>query len=470
MRFDVRRAAAYAAAVAILLAPAIWNRFPIMYDDVGGYLDRWPTGTLGNGRSIPYGLLLWVTRDAWFIPAILLQAGVTVWIVGRSLKIFGLGRSPWAIVPACAALAGFSGAAFFCSQVLPDAWAAPAVLALHLLAWHPDRFTRAERTAAAAVIAFAGAAHMATLGVLAGLALVYLMAWLSRDRLGVAPLGVWHAASATAAGLVLLLAADGFVAGRFALTPGGDVYLFGRLTESGLVGTTLREHCPRDDWHLCAYQDALPKTADELLWEDGSPLWNIGGWDDPRARAEMQSITLRSLLDHPLAHMRNAAALTAEQFLTVGTANSIAPIGSWHLGAMIDAYAPWLKAPFAASRQQRETIDLAWWSAWIVIPVTLAGCFALPLITAAAWRRHRHAALLAIAVLLALAGNAFICGVFSGPHDRYQARLAWLGPLAAVLALAAMRRQRSARGGADGGVCDAGLITAQPTRMSGRRP
>ncbi len=36
-------------------------------------------------------------------------------------------------------------------------------------------------------------------------------------------------------------------------------------------------------------------------------------------------------------------------------------------------------------------------------------------------------------VLLALLGNAFICGVFSGPHYRYQSRMMWWPALAVVL-------------------------------------
>jgi hypothetical protein len=33
-----------------------------------------------------------------------------------------------------------------------------------------------------------------------------------------------------------------------------------------------------------------------------------------------------------------------------------------------------------------------------------------------------------------IAANAAVTGALSGPHDRYQARIAWLLPLAAILA------------------------------------
>jgi hypothetical protein len=54
----------------------------------------------------------------------------------------------------------------------------------------------------------------------------------------------------------------------------------------------------------------------------------------------------------------------------------------------------------------------------------------------AIWRRRLDdLTLLAATVTLALLGNAFVCGVISGPHDRYGARLAWVASFVALIAL-----------------------------------
>jgi hypothetical protein len=61
--------------------------------------------------------------------------------------------------------------------------------------------------------------------------------------------------------------------------------------------------------------------------------------------------------------------------------------------------------------------------------------------------------LLLFAVLLVI--NAFVTGALSGPFARYQARLAWLAPLAALLVLppaAASVRHRKGVGGPSSGV------------------
>src|ERR1700736_3083473 len=79
---------AYGLGIALLCMPALWNGFPLMFDGVGGYLERWPTGSLGLGRSAAYGLLLWITRWGSFGPVVVLQALVTVFVVDCAIRIF----------------------------------------------------------------------------------------------------------------------------------------------------------------------------------------------------------------------------------------------------------------------------------------------------------------------------------------------------------------------------------------------
>ena len=60
----------------------------------------------------------------------------------------------------------------------------------------------------------------------------------------------------------------------------------------------------------------------------------------------------------------------------------------------------------------------------------------------------KHTAL-AGTVTLAVLGNAFICAVISGPHDRYGARMAWVATFVVLIAAARQffgedARQRSA--------------------------
>jgi hypothetical protein len=46
------------ACLALLIAPALWNGFPLLQYDTGGYLSPWYDGRLHTNRALPYGLLL----------------------------------------------------------------------------------------------------------------------------------------------------------------------------------------------------------------------------------------------------------------------------------------------------------------------------------------------------------------------------------------------------------------------------
>ena len=73
----------------------------------------------------------------------------------------------------------------------------------------------------------------------------------------------------------------------------------------------------------------------------------------------------------------------------------------------------------------------------IAAVVGIVALCALPIV-----RRRDPVALGAVAILLALLGNAAITGGLSAPHDRYQARLIWLVVFLPVMAGPALLRQR----------------------------
>ena len=78
MRLAIRTAAALTAMLA-LLAPALWNGFPLLQYDTGGYLAGWFEGSLAPNRSVVYGLLVAAGWPLDFWPAVALQATATVW-------------------------------------------------------------------------------------------------------------------------------------------------------------------------------------------------------------------------------------------------------------------------------------------------------------------------------------------------------------------------------------------------------
>ncbi len=56
--------------VALLIAPALWNGFPLLQWDTGGYLARWYEGYLVPSRAVVYGLMLNAGAPLAFWPVV----------------------------------------------------------------------------------------------------------------------------------------------------------------------------------------------------------------------------------------------------------------------------------------------------------------------------------------------------------------------------------------------------------------
>ena len=93
-------------------------------------------------------------------------------------------------------------------------------------------------------------------------------------------------------------------------------------------------------------------------------------------------------------------------------------------------------AYIGARQQQGKGIDFAAINA-VQVPMAWAGLAALcVLLLETARRRDAAGTGLALIVLLAILGNAILCGAVSNPHDRYQNRIIWLALGVDVLLLA----------------------------------
>src|ERR1700752_3786150 len=75
-----------------LVAPAIWNGYPLLQWDTGGYLARWYEGYLVPSRSTVFGLYLPFGEDSDFWLNLGIQALGTLWILQLCLRVLNLAQ------------------------------------------------------------------------------------------------------------------------------------------------------------------------------------------------------------------------------------------------------------------------------------------------------------------------------------------------------------------------------------------
>ena len=159
----------------VLLAPAIWNGFPLLQYDTGGYLARWYEGYLVPSRPGAYGLMLAAGVFLQFWPVLLVQAALTIWVLALLLRCLGFGAQPLMLLATVSLLSVATSLPWLTAILLTDIFAGFSVLALYLVVFCADNLGRWERSGLVALTAFAGATHSATLLLIGALALAAMI-------------------------------------------------------------------------------------------------------------------------------------------------------------------------------------------------------------------------------------------------------------------------------------------------------
>jgi hypothetical protein len=414
----------------LLIAPAFWNGYPLLQWDTGGYLARWYEGYLVPSRSTVFGLYLHLGESAGFWTNLAFQSLVTLWLLQLTLRVLGLMQA-FRFVAISLLLILSTALPWLASMLLTDIFAGLSVLSLFILVVCGNRISGLERISLFVFTAFAAATHSGTLGVLFGLCLVgWLVHPFLRKRIPLA--GLAQGSLTIVAGSLMLLSANFALSGDWAWTPGGYGVAFGRMMQDGIVARFLNDHCAHETFKLCPYRNELPPTADDFLWGHSmfDKLGRFKGLDD-----EMGYIVVHSLKEYPAWQAEAAFAAMGQQLVHVATGEGTS---GWipHTYGIIERYIPSQVAPMRAARQQKWDLHFEYVN-WLHVPVALGSMLALVALLAHALARRRldDLTLLASTVALALLGNAFICGVISGPHDRYGARIVWIATFVVLVAL-----------------------------------
>ncbi|WP_229681497.1 hypothetical protein [Neoroseomonas lacus] len=441
----MRAAAAILAGAALLLWPAVLNGYPLVFSDTGGFLHQ----TLGPlmlwDKPWIYGPLLHLThwRVSLWLPMVAqgLVVSHLLWLVQRALGGAAAGRH----LAVCLVAALLTGAPFTGAMLMPDVFAPVVVLALFLLGPGRGSLGAGERGWVVALASVGIAAHLSHLPLAAAMVALALLAGLPRRR-GIVD-AAWVAVPVVAA-VVLLLVTNLVGHGRLALSPHGATFMLARLQADGPATEVIRDRCPDAGWYLCAFVDRLPMDANDFLWRPDSPV-NRDAAGQPRflggalISAEAGKIVSETLRAHPVAVMEAVLSNTLRQMVTVGVGDTL---GAENLATALrpriaEGFPPRELAAFDAGMQARGVL------AAVVAPLNAldAGVLllALPLLAWGGWRAWQAGDVVALAylgaILLGVVVNAAATGGLSGVFPRYQARIAWLLPVAAMLLLSRRR-------------------------------
>ena len=425
----------------LFLTVAFWNRFPLVFYDTGAYMAEGLSGAFFVERSPVYSLFLPLTGAGfsfWLTAAAqsLMTAFMVVELARAEAPRLGLGM----LLLIGAALMGLTGMGWYVGQIEPDCFTPLVVLGSYLLLFRADVVTSWRRWVVIAIIALAVACHPSHLGLIGGLLICAALAWRFHRRLpGLTRPRLWPCLSALLLSLVLVAAANYAFTRTVFVSRAGSVFLLARLMQDGIVQRLLADTCPPEGsnmpppYTLCPYREKLPHNANAWLWGQNSSFHAVGGFR--RNDGEYGRIVQDSLARYPWMHLKAAATDSALQFVQFKTGDGIES-QQYILKPGFARMLPGQLPAYLAARQQTEIIRFKDINL-IHVPVAAISLLGLALLLChAVLRRLWDGAVLPATVLLALLGNAIICGTFSNPHDRYQSRLMWIPALVLMLAMA----------------------------------
>ena len=374
-------------------------------------------------------------------PVVVAQALIAAGLLLGTIRLFLPRAHPLWLFPVTLTLAIGTSLPWLVSQLMPDLFAGLLVLALALLLLFPPALGRFAQTLALLFAAACITMHLSLLPI--SLALIVTL-WAARllIRRSFRVSDVLRGVAVPFIAATVLIATNAFFIGQPSISPYGKIFLLNRLLVDGPGDRALQRECPRPDWSLCAFKDEIPtiKDEDDMLWGDGAVLDRAGGYLVVAPQA--MPIILSAVRAEPGTVLWQALRNTARQFVSFRSGDALLRPSSFNDRTWTAEFPAAEQARYHAGRQFRGLSLLPEWLQWLHVAIGMVGILA---VAAGAWlglaRREMLGGLCA-AVFVALLANAFVAGALSGVYDRYQSRVIWLAPFAALLLLLA-RRSRS---------------------------
>jgi len=437
------RYATWFAATLLLVWPAAWNGYPLIFADTGTYLGQTLLGYLGWDRPPFYSTFLYLThwKVTLWLP-VLVQAAILAHLLGLVLRVQGLGGEGILLL-AAAALTVLTSLPWFVAQLMPDCFTGVVVVSLWLLGFRAAALRASERLWLLLLATGAVAIHQSHLPLALGLGLGGSVLLLLGRGWRIARVGAARMLVPSVLAALAMLTVNAAGHGRASLSPFGSVFFATRLIYDGPGMDYLRRACPEAGYRICPILDRLSPFHNAFLWHPESPLYHV--LKGPKAWApEAAAIISGTLHEAPVAVARAMLENAVRQFCRFGTGDGLeAWPGIPGPEPLIASFFPHELEGFQTSRQERGLLaEDAQALSPLHVAVAVAGLVALVLLLLLKGRRlGLPSAAFGLFVLAAAVGNATIAGGLSGPAERYQARIAWLFAFApSVLVAPALRR------------------------------
>jgi hypothetical protein len=404
--------------------------------------------TIFFGRSPYYGVLLYlgeVTGGFWI--SITLQALALLVALAWALRALELPTWPnllWIGV----VIATATSASFFASFLMPDVFAALTILGCSVLIGLPRRLSTVDYSIWLLLLAVSLMFHDSHVLIAATLLLLGFT-W----NLMTARWSNWRGLGFI--GFALLLAACAQVVFAFAVqrvvgaSPLRLPILMARVIEDGPGYRFLRDTCPGSGFQVCDYVGRLPMSSSEFLW--GSEMKpGVFAHSSPEVKQALsgeQNEFLLAVIGYDPIGQISASLRNIGLQLSALRLSDFEYDDEEKRGFAIKIPVEY-RDTLRRSAAYRQALPVEVFSGVILVTFICGGAFSTYILLSPRLRQSLTAEVRSICawIIVGILVNAAVCGVLSGPHDRYALRVAWLLPFIALVLALTSRSRSTMRG------------------------
>jgi putative flippase GtrA len=438
--------------------------------------DRLVDPQVEGARSPFYGALLhgtYLFGSIWLLAA--LQSFLAAWVCYLMWRTLAPKAPAWSYLAVMAATAAGTSISFYTTFAMPDVFAGIGGAAVVLILAQADRLKKTEIAGLWAVIAYAMAIHRSHWGT--GLAVAFsggLLLWIMGLSTQSVVRRVMVIVSAAAVAWVAGSIYEGVYFNRTGSRLGHPPFIMARVLADGPGRAYLRHACAEtvkggaEPYVLCRFKDnignytsragdSLSAASNLILWSNAKKSRVFNGADRPQRiglESEEGRFVLGTLRYDPVGQALASLNDWGQQLIAYQVDDPLRNPSAYLRGKYWPTtILPNLIPNFSACRPPgdcRPPFDfyvLQGLHGTVLVLSLLALAYRLMLkdVRQAVRRRGLKdgeeparvaATMLLLAVVLLV--NAAICGILSGPFDRYQARLIWLLPVGLGLTACAL--------------------------------
>lgn len=425
----------------ILCVPAFYNGYPLFYTDSALYLEAAHKLMPTIERPIGYGIFIRLTSwEVTLWSTVLIQGIITSLLIYHSMiaviKADRFKRIHHLI--AIVFLSLFTSLGWFVGQLMPDIFSGFLVLAFYNVVYGKNNLLSYILYAIlTGIIIFS---HLSNIPLLMCLIIITgIISLFTKSRILKIHTLRRLAFLALVFGVSLLsLAIYNYRHfSRLSLSPSGAVFFFARLIDTGVVDTYLKEDCISSTHRICAYKDSIPPASQAFLWHTDGIFYKMGGWQNYYEEAGQIN---KAILTSPkyyktlLWHFARATALQLVSFNVGGDFYNFTD-GSWRsvYDKSIENFSrDEMRISFLNTRQSREMLKFSTlnyvYNTFIIISLILIIVYFSRLRILSDYNIK-----FIICIIFGVVCNAAICANLSNVLNRYQSRVIWLLPLAALV-------------------------------------